>query len=68
MSKTTEEKIDEIHEKMIRLEPICEKVEKHEKVLYNSGWGIVAQTKALWLLAGGIWAVALIYVKEVIVK
>lgn len=43
-----EDKIAKIHDAIIRLEPFCEKVEKHEKALFNGGWGVVAQTKVLW--------------------
>ena len=64
MSKTTEEKIDEMHDMMIRLEPICEQVKKHEKTLYNGGWGITAQVKVLWVIIPGIWAIFLIWFKS----
>ena len=64
MGKTTEEKIDDMHDALIRLEGVCKLVEKHEKALFNNGWGIMAQTKALWLLSSGIWAVFLIWLKE----
>lgn len=62
--KTTEQKIDEIHDALIRLEPVCKQVEKHEKALYNGGWGIVAQTKVLWALAGGAWVVGLMIMEK----
>lgn len=64
MSKTTEEKIDEMHDMIIRLEPICEQVKKHEKTLYNSGWGIAAQVKVLWVLIPSAWAIFLVYLKN----
>lgn len=57
MSKTTEEKISEMHDTIIRLEPFCKQVEKHEKALFNGGWGVVAQTKVMWgifCILGGI--------------
>lgn len=66
MSKDLEDKINDIHDAVIRFEAVCSKVEKHEKTLYNNGWGIAAQVKVLWLLAVGIWTVALIWLKKVI--
>lgn len=56
--------IRRIHDAIIRLEPVSEKVAKHEKALYNGGFGVVAQTKILWLLTGGVWAITLIYMKN----
>lgn len=64
MSKTTEEKINEMHDMIIRLEPICEQVRKHERTLYNNGWGIAAQVKVLWVLIPSAWAIFLVYLKN----
>lgn len=65
MSKADLEKeIHKIHDAIIRLEPFCDKVEKHEKALYNNGWGVVAQTKVLMILVPSAWAVFLIWFKS----
>ena len=65
MGKSIEEKIDEIHESFIRLEPYIKKVDKLEQTVFNEGWGLAAQTKALWFFAGGAWSVILIYLKKI---
>lgn len=52
-----EREIRRIHDAIVRLEPVCEKVEKHERTLYNNGWGVAAQVKVLWAvftILGGI--------------
>ena len=65
--KTSMDKtIAEIHDTLIRLEPFCEKVAKHDKVLYNDGWGLITQCRILWLISGGLWAIILIWVKNTI--
>jgi hypothetical protein len=47
-----------------KVNPLCTKVEKHDVSLYNSGWGIASQVKVLWLLAGGLWALCLVYLRN----
>lgn len=35
----------------------CHKIDKHDSVLFNSGWGLVAQNKVMWacfVTLGGI--------------
>lgn len=59
-----ESEIRKIHDVIIRLEPVCDKVEKHEKALFNNGWGIAAQTKVLMILVPSAWAVFLIWFKS----
>lgn len=46
--KDLEAEIKRIHDAIIRLEPVCDMVTKHEKTLYNNGWGVAAQVKVLW--------------------
>lgn len=65
MSKAQlEAEISKIHDVIIRLEPICDKVNKHEKTLYNNGWGVAAQVKVLMILVPSAWAVFLIWFKS----
>lgn len=59
-----EEQIKKIHDAIIRLEPICDKVEKHDRTLYNNGWGVAAQVKSLMILVPCAWALFLIWFKS----
>lgn len=59
-----EKEIKRIHDAIIRLEPVCEKVEKHDRTLYNNGWGIAAQVKVLWVVIPSAWALFLVYIKH----
>lgn len=59
-----EVEIKRIHDAIIRLEPVCDKVEKHDKTLYNNGWGVAAQVKALMILVPCAWAIFLIWFKS----
>lgn len=53
----------DIHDTLIRLEPVCKQVEKHNKVLYNDGWGMVTQIRILWLASIGLWTIFLVWVR-----
>jgi len=66
MGDELKKQIREIHDFMIRLEPICEMVKKHDKSLYNNGFGLSAQVKVLWALAGGVWTITLLYIGKII--
>jgi len=48
MSKTTEEKIDDIHKALIRLEPVCEDVKSLKK--WRDGNGLPGARFQLWVL------------------
>ncbi len=63
MSKTTEEKIDEMHDTLVRLEAYLKKIDRLECSVFNEGWGIAAQVKVLWVIIPAAWAVFLLYVK-----
>ena len=47
-----------------KLNGICDKVERHELALEGNGkMGLKSQVRILWLLASGVWAVALVWIK-----
>jgi hypothetical protein len=48
MAKTIEEKIDDIHESMIRMEPVCEDVKSLKK--WRDGNGVPGAKFQLWVL------------------
>ena len=50
-----------------KLNDHCKIVEKHDKVLYNNGSGIVTQVKILWLLAGGLWTIVVVAVGKFVI-
>ena len=56
-----EREIKRIHDAIIRLEPTGELVQKHDKSLYNNGWGVVAKVNVLMVLVPCAWAVFLIW-------
>ena len=49
-----------------KLNHVCGRVDKHEAIFYNKGYGIIFQVRALWLIASGVVAVFLVYVKKVV--
>ena len=64
MPKTTEEKIDEMHDTLLRLEPYLKRVDKLDECIFNGGWGLAAQVKALIIVDMMVWAVFLIWLKN----
>ena len=48
-----------------KLNDHCDIVTKHEKTLYNNGYGIATQVKILWLVACGSWGVFLVLLSKV---
>lgn len=49
-----------------KLNGMCDSVEKHERTLYNNGFGIAAQVRVLWILALGIWSIFLVWARKVL--
>ena len=47
-----------------KLNTMCNRVDKHDKALYNNGYGALFQIRMLWTLALGAWALILVYFKK----
>jgi len=62
-SSTVACELSKIHDTLIRLEPVCKLVEKHNKVLYNDGWGLITQVRILHIISLGLWAIFLVWVR-----
>lgn len=69
MSKTTEEKIDEIHDFTIRMEAVVEDVKSMKGWIYGNGWpGARAQLYVLWgafVIEGAILTALVVHVIKV---
>jgi hypothetical protein len=52
-----------------KLNNTCDKVDKHDVILEGNGkWGIKTQVRILWLLACGLWSLAILVGKDFVSK